>query len=184
MHITRVQYPHFAKKVSHIRIIAVLLKALNSISFSSLLKSSQDSGSLLPKNCVVECFNVNMSDQAYEQRIASAINEIKSKIRNSQGLSLDLGDILDDQNLRAGVIGKMKREACNERERNGPNPTDLASLLWKLFLNLPAPDPPKKSLRKVCLPHFRKVQLVLLFTTTTKSFRLIKNPFLMIILII
>ncbi|GMM35676.1 hypothetical protein DASC09_030010 [Saccharomycopsis crataegensis] len=87
-----------------------------------------------------------MSDQAYEQRIASAINEIKSKIRNSQGLSLDLGDILDDQSLRADVVLDMKREACNERERNGPNPTDLASSLWKLFLNLPAPDPPKKSL--------------------------------------
>ena len=93
-----------------------------------------------------------MSDQAYEQRIASAINEIKSKIRNSQGLLLDLGGIIDDQNLRAGVIGKMKVEAYLERERNGPNPTDLASLLWKLFLNLPAPDPLKKSLHKQSVP--------------------------------
>ncbi|GMM35661.1 hypothetical protein DASC09_029860 [Saccharomycopsis crataegensis] len=93
-----------------------------------------------------------MSDQTYEQRKASAINEIKSKIRNSQGLLLDLGGIIDDQNLRAGVIGKMKVEAYLERERNGPNPTDLASSLWKLFLNLPAPDPLKKSLHKQSVP--------------------------------
>ncbi|GMM35674.1 hypothetical protein DASC09_029990 [Saccharomycopsis crataegensis] len=93
-----------------------------------------------------------MSDQAYEQRIASAINEIKSKIRNSQSLSLDLGGILDDQNLRADVVSDMKVEAFLERRKNGPNPTDLASSLWKLFLNLPAPDPPKKSLYVDCVP--------------------------------